>query len=274
MKNYHKVCWLIANTPLNENFLRNIYFREFENLFSIYSLYMKYSKRTFKRRPRRRGPKATTAKKLVEGHGMTRIEKLAWGVGAVGALARAVLPYVKSNNAEAKFYDVTFTASPLLAAPTINNISNMAQGLTESTRIGNSIKVKDLVLRYQIAPNYTGFAYENIRLMIIVDKMQDGVAPTAAEIFQNTGFYNSPLNKNFTDRFALLKDQYIDLLQQGSNQLAGKIYVKLDYHIRYLGTGSAVADQGPGTLYVITTNRENANAPAINCYSRLNYFDN
>lgn len=230
-----------------------------------------YKKRTYKRRG---GPRATKAKQLVEGKGSTRLEKIAWGLGGMASVARAVLPYIKANNAEAKYFDTNFSVSPVLATPGLNNITAMSQGLTDITRIGNSIKLKDLKVRVTLSPNFTTNTNNLIRIMILVDKMQDGTLPTYAQIFEVPTVFNSPLNKDFTDRFVLLRDKYITLNSGGDNELFFDMYLKLDYHVRYLGPGNAGVDQGPGTIYILSWSREAVNAPTIQYYNRINYYDN
>lgn len=235
---------------------------------------MAYRKTYRKRTYRKRGPKATIAKKMVEGKGMTKLERLAWGAGAVASLARAVVPYIKANNAEAKYFDVIATQSPVSATIGLNNLSNMSQGLTDITRVGNSIKIKDLRVRYTIIPNFTSSITNIVRIMIFVDKSQGGVAPLQTQIFESSTTFNSPLNKDFSDRFVVLRDSIFPLAQGSADNLTGDIYLKMDYHVRYLGPGNAVGDQGPGTVYLLSWSNQVTNSPTISYYTRLNYYDN
>lgn len=233
-------------------------------------------KRNYRRRaPIRRRPRGTVAKRMVEGHNSTMIEKMAWGAGAVSTLARAIVPYIKANNAEAKYFDQSATVNPTFPNASIVVMSNMAQGLTDITRIGNSIKAKDLKVKYTFTPSYTSLPYNNTRVMIIIDKMQGGVAaPVITQILEDSTNYLSPLNKDFTDRFVLLRDNYYTINQGGNAPLQHELFLKLDYHIRYLSSGAAVADQGPGAIYFVVINREATNVNTTSFYSRLNYYDN
>lgn len=230
--------------------------------------------RRYRRRRYGRKPRYSKTKQLVTGHGPTLLEKIASGAGSVARLATAVAPIIAAVNTEAKYFDVGASLAPLSGTIQVQNLSNMANGTSDSQRIGNSILAKNIAIKYQIIGNYTSLAYNPIRMMLIADKMQNGTAPTAAEIFETTSTYLSPLNKDQSDRFVVLKDQFIDVNQTSRTSAAGKFFKKLDFHIRYKGSGAGTSDQGPNTLYLIVWTSVSVNAPTVNVYSRLNFTDN
>lgn len=234
---------------------------------------MPYKKR-YVRRGRRRRINYPKGKKLVVGHGPTMLDRIASGVGSAARLATAIAPMIASINTESKYFDTNQGATPLLGTLQVLPLSNIAQGTTDTTRIGNSILAKNISIKYQITPNYTGLLYNPIRMLLIVDKMQNGSTPAMADIFETTTTYLSPLNKDYSDRFVVLKDKLIMTNQNGNQAVHGKFFKKLDFHIRYKGISGGVSDQAPNALYLLWWYAAAINGPTCNIYSRLNFTDN
>lgn len=247
---------------------------------------MPYKRNYRRKRVMKRKPYVNKTKKLVTGHGPTWLESLASGAGQVASLARAVAPAIAAINTEAKYLDTSGGLAPTLAAPSIVNLSLMAQGLTDKTRIGNSLLAKSiqvrirLVLTNEISGVY-GSPYSSIRVMLIVDKLQGGTPPTIAQIMESTSSNISMANKNYTDRFTIVKDKMCNFSPNwgtGSTTPTQavcdfKFFKPLDFHIRYLGTGSANADAGPNQLYLICWPHHSIGC-SFTYYTRLNFTDN
>lgn len=244
----------------------------------------KYAKKAFGRKGYKRYKKFSKIKKLVTGEGPTLLEKIASGVGGVASVAKAVLPAIAAINTEAKYLDSSAGLSPTLAAPSIINVSLMAQGLTDVTRIGNSILAKNVQGKIRLVTftrPATNPATQSVRLMLICDKLQGGTAPTITQIMSAVSSNLSLANKNYTDRFTVIMDKILDFQvdYNGTGDLYGvrtiKFFKNLNFHIRYLGTDATDASAGPNQLYLICWPNSNL---AGNCsftyYVRMNYTDN
>lgn len=243
-----------------------------------------FKKRTYRGRGRK--PYVNRTKKLVTGQGPTWLETVASGVGSVASLARAVAPAIAAINTEHKYFDVSGGLSPTLASPSIQPLCLVAQGLTDKTRIGNSMLAKSiqvrirLVLQNEISGTY-GSPYSSIRVMLIVDKLQGGTAPTIAQIMENTSNNISMANKNYTDRFTVIKDKMCNFSPNwgtGSTTPTQavcdfKFFKPLDFHIRYLGTDATAASAGPNQLYLICWPAHSVGC-SFTFYTRLNFTDN
>lgn len=238
---------------------------------------MAYKRSYRKKRGYKKRVRSNKTKQLVTGHGPTALESIASGIGNVATLARAVMPAIMAINTEAKFIDTAASSNITLAAPSIAPLCAMAQGLTESTRIGNSLLAKDLAIKFRFNTSSSGILNQ-CRVVIFVDKLQGGTAPTLAQIVQDTSSILSPFNKNYTDRFTIIKDQIWDLNQSYLAQpiiRTSKFYKKLDFHVRYLGTTSAAASLGPNQIYIMMwTTDAGVSATSGAYYARLNYTDN
>lgn len=219
-------------------------------------------------------------KKLVTGEGPSLLEKIAAGVGGVATVAKAVLPAIAAINTEAKYFDVSVTGGlfPGFAAPTIAILSNTAQGITDTTRIGNSLLAKNIKVRVDLHAIFTTQNYQIFRLMLISDKLQGGVPPTLAQLVTDVTNINSQHNKNYTDRFVTLKDETIVMNQTHplitSHDVSREIYFPLNFHMRYLGATGGALDQGPNAIYLVIWPGDPVTLQASQYYSRLNYTDN
>lgn len=248
---------------------------------------MAFKKRNYRRRarPYRRVNKT---KKLVTGHGPTMLEKIASGIGGVATVARAVLPAISAINTEEKFLDIGTTLTSLTSGtPSIANLNQMATGTTESTRIGNSILAKNLNMKMGFKCNWAaaanGSGLSRFRITIFCDKSQAGSAPTTAQLFQDNTNMMSAFNKNYTDRFVILKDKYINANRMATPFSTGtvnqyysfKYFKALEYHIRYIGSTAVVADLGQNALYYCIWFVGDTNVTGqYESYSRLNFTDN
>lgn len=248
---------------------------------------MPYKKRAPRKKFYKKRPYVNKTKKLVTGHGPTWLETLASGAGTVASLAKAVAPAIAAINTEAKYLDTSNGLAPTLASPSIVNLSLMAQGLTDSTRIGNSLLAKSiqcrirLVLSNELTGTY-GSSWSSVRVILLVDKLQGGTPPTIAQIMESTSNNISMANKDYTDRFTIIKDKMCNFSPQtlyygSTSPTFGvcdfKFYKPLDFHIRYLGAGATNADAGPNQLYLVCWPQHSLGC-AFTFYTRLNYTDN
>lgn len=247
-------------------------------------------KKNFRPRKRynRKRAYVNKTKKLVVGHGPTMLERIASGAGSVAKLAGAVAPIISMINTEEKFYDIGTTLTSLTSGtPAIACMSQMAQGVTEQGRIGSSILGKNLACRFGFRTSWAtasnGSGIARYRLTIFSDKAQAGTLPTTAQLFQDNTNINLPMNRNFTDRFVIIKDKYITTNAQHAIFSTGSIdqyqftkwFKKLDFHIRYIGTDATSASSGQNALYYCIWSVSDTNVSCkYESYTRLNYTDN
>lgn len=245
---------------------------------------MPYARRKFsKRRPVR----YSSTKKLVTGQGPTLLEKIASGAGSVAKLAMAVAPVVAAINTEHKYFDLTASVqshSPGTSDQIINLTQGIIQGVTDSDRIGNSILAKDLQIRLAHnfqntigTPNVMGL---HCRMMLVCWKENIQLnGPTAAKIFESPGNLYSPVNKDYSDQFVVMKDKFFTLNSGISvSAVTGfqtmKLFKKLNWHLRYQA-GTAF-DGTVNHIFLILRSSAAGATNALNTtyYSRLNYTDN
>lgn len=246
-----------------------------------------------KRAPaRRKAPvKYSRTKKMVTGHGPTLLEQIASGAGSVAKLATAVAPVIAAINTESKYYDETasFSTYGTNSNPDLRCLTDsILQGVTDSTRIGNSILAKDLQLRLASSMTMTTNASPNVlgchhRVILFVWKYNDSGGPSITKILESPTNIYSNLNKDYTDQFVVLKDKFLtyNATMQAGTVASGiatqdyksmKVYKKLDYHMRWTDANQAIANH----VWMLTMSTPSGLTNAVNTtfYSRLNYTDN
>lgn len=233
---------------------------------------------------RRRPARVSRAKKMVTGRGPTLLQRIARGVGTAATLARAVAPAIAAINTEHKYYDLTAVASahsPGTNDSIISLTNGPSPGTGDKNRIGNSILAKQLQVRLAHSfaatvgsPNVQGI---HCRMMLICWKENvNQNPPTAAKLFEVPNNLYSPVNKDYSDQFVVMKDKFFSL--NNSSGLAGpcaftssKIFKKIDWHVRYDETGPT-----QNHIYLVLRSSASgaSNALSTTYYSRLDFTDN
>lgn len=245
-----------------------------------------YSKRRprFQRRRRISKKYYTKTKKMVTGQPPTLLEKIASGVGTAAKIAGAVLPAIAAINTEHKYYDVTGSASPH-SPGTSDSVINLTGGITQGTgdtnRIGNSILAKNISLK--IAYNFSGSLGPppilglHCRATLICWKDNQTSSPiTVNEIFEVPSNLYSPVNKDFSEQFVVIKDKFFAL--NAMNGIAGeqgfthmKLFKNLNWHMRWSGAASPSTNH---VFMIFRSSASGANVMHVTYYSRLNFTDN
>lgn len=125
-----------------------------------------------------------------------------------------------ANGGEMKFHDVDFDDGVIDQAGTVeDSINKIAQGTTESERVGRKCVIKSIMWRYLVSipeQDATGTPGngETVRLIMFVDKQCNGAAATPALILASTDFqsFNNLANSG---RFRTLFDKTITMNYMG-----------------------------------------------------------
>lgn len=220
---------------------------------------------------------------MVTGQSPTLLENIASGVGSVARVASAVLPAIMAINTEQKFYDQTSSVAaydPGTNDQLILLTGGIAQGTGDQDRVGNSILAKNISLKMAMnftsttgTPNVNGI---HCRMTIFCYKHDaTGDPPAINKLYQVAGNIYSPINKDNSEQYVILKDKFFSLeTPSGVPGTAGframKFYKDLNWHMRW------GPDPTTNHIYVVFRSSASGSANALNTtyYSRLNYTDN
>lgn len=215
---------------------------------------MVYRRKNYRRRNRRyrkRYPKYTTA-------------------GSAMFLAKKALSLI---NVEKKYVDNNNTGFSIGTTPTITPLSLIAEGITEGTRTGNSVKLYSHFTRFSVQINASATA-TRVRMITFIDKVSAGSAPSVTQLLTASTVL-SALNKDYCgSRFKILSDRMICLSQAGRQEAYTKVFNKLGTHATFIGSGATQADLGTGHVYLLFISDEATNTPTGSLYSRISYIDN
>lgn len=179
----------------------------------------------------------------------------------------------KLVNVEYKYTDRSFNHTPGNTG-LVSMITNIAQGSDATERNGISILGKSIYIRGEAVINPASTTGSKARIIVFIDKNNQGAMPTVAEVLETVNI-NSALNMANGKRFWVLCDKQMDLNPAGNNQHSYMKYKKLNIHLRYSGTGSAVTNLRDNNIFFLTISDQAAgNSPTISCYSRFKYIDN
>ncbi len=115
---------------------------------------------------------------------------------------------------ELKFFDLDIDQSPVAVGGNItDSVNEIAQGVTETTRIGRKCTIKSINWRFKIslpASTTSASTSDVIRVMLYLDKQANGATAAVADILESADFqsFNNLSNKS---RFRTIMDRTYDL---------------------------------------------------------------
>lgn len=195
---------------------------------------------------------------------------MTWGAKA-GSMAYSALKIAKRLkdmvNTEYKYSDVTDTASPTWTGyyALLNNIS---QGITDSTRVGDSCKLQNLTLRGSVTRNGTD---AHMRVMVIWDKQNK--ASAASSILETTGTALATLSpKKYDTRFQtrVLKDFRLHVTTDSPIKEFNMV-IPINQHCQFDAASNTI---DTGALRILLISDLGASVPIVAYYSRLTFTDN
>ncbi len=113
---------------------------------------------------------------------------------------------------EMKFHDLDFNVTLATTGNVKNSCNLIAQGVTESTRIGRVCNIRSIDFRYTIKllATTTDEAEDVVRIIVYLDKQANGATATAADILEQVNIqgFNNLTNSG---RFRFLHDRLFNL---------------------------------------------------------------
>lgn len=217
---------------------------------------MAYKKRVYKKRPLK---------------GRARAKQIGSSAGSMAYSAYKLASKVaKMVNAEEKFHETTQNAAVDYNGSLVT-LNNMAQGDTDGTRDGDSIKCTHLSVK-----GYIDAAAVNntvARLIIFEDKQNQVAAVT--DFLTATGAVTAPLGfKVYDKRFRtkVLFDKTWHMCDTGANNVSFECELPLGHHTQF-DSGTTTINTG-AYKYIVISNRSSVDDPTFVIQTRLTYIDN
>lgn len=196
------------------------------------------------------------------------------------------------KNAELKFHDIDVDDGSIAQNGTILNagsINLIAQGTTESTRIGRKCTIKKIGWRYTLtlASTASVAGQELVRVILYLDKQANGLTATVSGaggllVSDNYQSFNNLAN---TSRFVVLMDRTHDLNPSGgagngtANDTVNTIrtyrfFKNCNIPLEFSGVAGALTELRSNNLGVIVLAKNAGATASIDSKFRLRFSDN
>ncbi len=188
---------------------------------------------------------------------------------AVKNVVRRVRRLEKSR--EFKLIDTQVGATAQGVVPTIVQLTNIVQGLTDITRMGTKITITGIQLRYIANDDITN----GYRMMVIMDRQTNGVIYTAADLLEDvttTDVMISPLNRDNKGRFKVLYDRLHLLSVAGVANVQGRRFFRMNTEVRFDGNAGDISDLTTNSYSLLHVAQIASMNPTI--FVRLFFTDN
>lgn len=178
-------------------------------------------------------------------------------------------------NVERKFKLGVVNNEVMTTTGTFYLLSGIAQGDGETQRNGDKVKLSSIsikgLLQLDIASDPLSRAM--VRIILINDKVSNGIAPTAAQLLLTNTIYGHYNPDNCPSRFKILSDKVYNMNLDKTNQIYWRLYENLSHHLTFTGITENQADANTGHiyLYVITDLQVNT---TLDFNSKLTFVDN
>lgn len=200
--------------------------------------------------------------------------KSKWNVASIAKTALKTAKFVAGIiNAEYKYF---VNGASLTAQDWNGGLSNMiypSQGVGASQRTGDSIKIKDLIIRGEWTRNTAGLTSESCRLIIFIDK--ENSVSQGSDFLQTTGTYGAVYSeKNEDNRYKTktLYDRTFDVNNYNRQSNKFKIVLKkLNHHIHFVNGTNTIKNN---EIKMLLITQSPTNGSEFTYISRFSYVDN
>lgn len=161
-------------------------------------------------------------------------------------------------------------------------LNGVRQGAGVSERVGSHFTMKTLQVAFYVKADPPGGVTQGVRVMIVLDKISNGTAPTTSTVLQYQGI-TAPRNLDYRKRFKIMWDKVIVLNQVSTghpNMVFRKLYMKFrrpivtDYFGNNTGGGYTDIEANALWIYAFGTELAGATDAMISFDSRVRYIDN
>jgi hypothetical protein len=194
------------------------------------------------------------------------------------------------SGVEMKFHDVDVNDAAVATNGSILNsgsVNLIAQGVTESTRVGRKAVLRSINWRWNIKKAATtagSSASETVRLVLYLDKQCNGAAAGVTDILESDDYqsFNNLANKG---RFKILMDRHYTINAQagggdgttedyGAMEVNGSFFKKCSIPIEFSSTTGAITEIRSNNLGVLILSKNGTStAPVFDSKMRLRFTD-
>lgn len=186
-------------------------------------------------------------------------------------------PFQRKQGKEPHLFDMGATTFAGDTTGTVQLLNGVAQGTDYGNRVGRRVTMTSAFIRGTLKANSTTPTAGQSRIILVVDRECNGVAPTIGDVL-STVTTTGNLDLDNTERFLILMDQTLAVKPNFATQveyIPFKFYKKMRITTKYIGTGATVASIGENGLFLMTLGDFTAGtntAPEFILTARVRFF--
>lgn len=184
---------------------------------------------------------------------------------------RSIRAIRRMLNTETKCFDAAgATITPTTTGTITDLTSGIAQGVTDITRVGDSMKVLRLVLNATVTMNVTAASEQFIWVMLIRSSDEIMTAAQLNTLDANAYAHLGEPTWDYKDQYRILWSRriHVDPEHQSKILLAD---LKLNDHVQYNAGGNTV---NSGCIFMAMWSNSTTNNPSFSYVFRMTYVDN
>lgn len=184
---------------------------------------------------------------------------------------RAVMSIVKP---EKKYYDLTVFFNNVSNSGQIQLLSEISAGDDGFNRQGLKVNAKSLYIQGTIQADPTASLGTSFRVIVFMDKQNQGIDPTISNLLPNTGTQYaviSPLQQDFSVRYKILYNENFTFDNYKGNIANIKKYIKLNDILNFTNPTSTGIYKN--AIYVVCISDRTTNVPDMAFSSRIGFYD-
>ncbi len=148
---------------------------------------------------------------------------------------------------EKKIIDTAQQSQVSNTTPSIVQLSNLAQGNTDTTRIGNKVTITGLQFKYMVADTVTNI----FRIMFILDKQTNGAIYAAGDVLDDASAVDNIVslrNRDESGRFQVLYDKIHIISLTGQASGYASKFIKLNIPLKFSSNAGDITDLTSNSL--------------------------
>lgn len=171
---------------------------------------------------------------------------------------------------ERKTIDSQVTNQASNTVPVFIQLTNIVQGNTDITRIGNKIMITGVQLKYTVTDTVTN----PVRIMLVLDKQTNGALLAANDILEDSTTGDaiiSPRNRDESLRFRVLYDKVHLISVNGQASAFVSKFIKLNVPVKFDGNAGDITDLTSNSLVIMHV--ATVAAASLNLFCRVFFTD-
>lgn len=178
-----------------------------------------------------------------------------------------------SRRAERKFFDSTVSSLIGVSYGVFALSQPIIQGIGGGQRIGDNIEYRNLYASFRVDINVAALATD-IRIIIVLDKMNVGIAPVIGDFLVNTGLTSTYSALQIKEkRFTIVYDKLANITLGGVSSFMVQKVFNLRQKVTYSATTNVVGANGKNSMWLFVVSDQGVNLPGFNMDFQIEFTD-